>query len=301
VFGLVVLAVLLVGSMFAAASFTESNRFCGTDCHEMWPYRDTWQASAHKNLSCVRCHIPPGPVNFIETKFYAFREVWVHFTGQVKAPIAVTRKIPNGVCTSCHSQGRLQTVQLFTSSFSHAGHAKVPHCIDCHDQLVHEPLPGVPYIPPQSMSKCFACHDGKQQPNECAYCHKAPHADRGPCEKCHNMQSWVPGAFRHPVPLVGPHAQIMCEQCHTQASGSTMGFAAGCVNCHGDHHNDAQLALCAKCHTTTGFIPSTFKHPQEGPHVPRGDEPLQCDQCHLKGFSTASCPCHGGNPPTGGD
>ena len=44
---------------------------------------------------CVQCHIPPGSVNFVETKLAASREVWVHFTGQVKAPIKVTRHIPD--------------------------------------------------------------------------------------------------------------------------------------------------------------------------------------------------------------
>jgi nitrate/TMAO reductase-like tetraheme cytochrome c subunit len=296
----VVLALFVVAS-FTAARFTENNRFCGTDCHEMWPYRDTWQASAHKRVDCVRCHIPPGPINFIETKLAALREVYVHFTGQVKAPIKVTRHIPNSVCQSCHPASQTgKTIQLLNASFNHGTHLKGTQCIQCHDQLVHEPLPGVAYIPPQSMTKCFTCHDGKQQPNDCAYCHTAPHADRGPCQKCHNMQSWVPGAFKHPVPLVGTHAQILCEQCHTQASGTSMGFAAGCITCHGNHHNDPKLTLCAQCHTTAHFVPSTFKHPQEGEHIPTGEVPLQCNQCHTVNFSTASCPCHGGSPPSGG-
>ena len=58
---------------------------------------------------------------------------------------------------------------------------------------------------------------------------------------------------------------------------------------------------CVDCHVLAHFVPSTFKHPQEGPHIPAGDEPLPCNACHAKGFGQkASCPCHGGNPPTGG-
>ena len=296
-----VVLVVLVATPFLAARFTESNRFCGSDCHEMWPYRDTWAVSAHKNVNCVRCHIAPGPLNLVETKIAALREVWVHLTGQVKAPIKVTRHIPDSVCLSCHPTNRISnTVRLFTASFNHARHLKGTQCIQCHDQLVHEPLPGQAYLPPQSMTKCFTCHNGKQQPNSCSYCHSAPHVDRGPCQDCHNTQSWTPGGFKHPVPLTGKHGQILCEQCHTQAAGANMGFAAGCVTCHGNQHNDAQLTLCARCHTTAHFVPSTFNHPQEGPHVPVGEEPLQCDQCHTVNFSSASCPCHGGSPPTGG-
>ena len=97
-------------------------------------------------------------------------------------------------------------------------------------------------------------------------------------------------------PLTGKHGQIPCETCHTK------GVAVkpdGCINCHGDHHNG--LTNCVQCHTIQNWNPSKFAHPQEGEHVPRGEVPLQCNACHLNGFGQpASCPCHGGNPPSGG-
>jgi nitrate/TMAO reductase-like tetraheme cytochrome c subunit len=293
---------LLVGSAFVAARFTESNRFCGSDCHEMWPYRDTWHASTHHIVDCVQCHIPPGPVNFVLTKIYASRELWVHFTGQVKAPILVTRHVPNSSCerSGCHTSGRLAPpLKLGTIapvSFKHdsAGHAK-SMCVACHAAVVHAGAPGVVDVPPNSMGSCFTCHTNG--PKDCAYCHTAPHADRGPCQDCHNLGMWTGGKnFAHPQPLVGTHAQIACEQCHTKGVSVP---PDGCFNCHGDQHNG--LKNCIQCHVLKGWIPSTFRHPQEGPHVPAGEEPLQCGSCHQNGFGQpAGCPCHGGNPPTGG-
>ena len=145
------------------------------------------------------------------------------------------------------------------------------------------------------MSSCFACHTGGTQ--NCSYCHTAPHANRGPCQNCHNLAAWVGGKnFKHPQPLVGTHAQIACEQCHTQGVAIK---PAGCVNCHGDQHNG--LKNCVDCHRLSAWLPSTFVHPQEGEHIPRGEVPLQCNACHLNGFGQpASCPCHGGKPPQGG-
>jgi nitrate/TMAO reductase-like tetraheme cytochrome c subunit len=296
----VVVLVVLIGASFTAARMTESNRFCGTDCHEMWPYRDTWAASTHKNVNCVRCHIPPGPINFLETKFFALREVFVHFTGQVKAPIKVTRHIPNSVCQGCHAASQIGAPVTLGSpapvTFHHdsAGHSK-QLCIACHSQVVHQGLPGTALLPPQSMGACFKCHTNG--PTNCSYCHQAPHQNRGPCQNCHNLGAWFGGKnFVHPQPLVGTHAQIACEQCHTKGVSVP---PAGCINCHGDQHNG--LVNCIQCHVLAHWIPSTFSHPQEGPHVPRGDEPLNCNACHLKGFGQpASCPCHGNNPPTGG-
>jgi nitrate/TMAO reductase-like tetraheme cytochrome c subunit len=292
---------LFAGASLVAAKSTESNSFCGHACHEMVPYERTWQASMHDAVSCVRCHIPPGAWSFVKTKLFALREVYVHVMGQVKAPIVVTRQIPDAVCAGCHPSARLsRPVQLVSTTFSHPSHAGVGGCVDCHAQVVHHPIAGQKYIPVRSMTSCFSCHNRGGEPAACTYCHTAPHPDRGPCQDCHGMKSWAPGDFHHPVPLTGPHAQALCEQCHTTSTGSSFGFPDGCVDCHGNHHGDPKLALCAKCHTTTRFVPSTFVHKQVGPHVPAGEERLPCDACHQKSFATATCSCHGGNPPTGG-
>ena len=68
-----VLLVVFAGASAVAAGFPESNSFCGTDCHEMRPYRDAWEKSSHKDADCVQCHIPPEAIDFVETKFYASR------------------------------------------------------------------------------------------------------------------------------------------------------------------------------------------------------------------------------------
>ena len=217
------MVVVLIAASAVAARFTESNKFCGTDCHEMWPYRDTWEKSTHKDTDCVQCHIPPGAVNFAVTKLYASREVWVHFTGQVKAPIKVTRHIPNRACkrSGCHTSADIEkTLSLGRPApvkFQHGseGHAK-QLCIACHAALVHEGAPGVDAPPANSMASCFSCHtDGTK---DCTYCHKPPHEDRGPCQDCHDIGSWGSGKdFAHPGgPLVGKHAQVSCEDCHTK-------------------------------------------------------------------------------------
>jgi nitrate/TMAO reductase-like tetraheme cytochrome c subunit len=295
--------VALVAATAIGVKLTEGNRFCGYACHEMIPYATSWEVSKHSNVDCVKCHIPPGIGNLAIAKIRGLHEVKVHLFGPIPNPIQSTRPVENSVCQGCHDAAQLaKPVQLVTATFNHSTHGapKVPYCDDCHAQVVHTSIPGVTSVPPQSMDSCFTCHDGKAQPNECAYCHKAPHPNRGACQDCHNLKSWVPGNFHHPVPLTGPHAALLCEQCHTSSTGGTMGPADGCVNCHGDHHNSKLLLACGTCHTTTHFTPSTFVHKQVGPHVPSGDQPLQCSDCHTQTLATATCSCHGGKPPTGG-
>src|SRR5450756_1201746 len=86
---------IFVAASLAAAAYTERSSYCETACHEMGSYGRSWQKSAHKDSACVKCHIKPGALEFVEAKGSALREVYVHFTGQVKAPIAVTEHIPN--------------------------------------------------------------------------------------------------------------------------------------------------------------------------------------------------------------
>lgn len=269
--GAVAVVALAVASV-AAASFTESDHFCGTACHEMGPYYETWQDSRHSDVDCVRCHIQPGAVEFVKAKVSALREVYIHFTGQVKAPIAVTRHVPDSTCEPCHAPGKgvdpITLGERGAVEFSHRGHAEVAECHECHSQVVHHAVPGKPFIDPASMAFCLRCHDGEQAPGDCELCHQAPHAARGRCIDCHQLGSWKT-TFKHPVALGKPHRTLICERCHTQAEGTSMGFPAGCIECHKNHHHASRSTLCARCHVPTYFVPSTFKHPKKG-----------CQRCH---------------------
>jgi nitrate/TMAO reductase-like tetraheme cytochrome c subunit len=297
---LAVAAVVFVGASLAAAVYTERSSFCEHACHEMEPYGATWERSGHHDIACVHCHIKPGAVEFVKAKGSALREVWVHFTGEVKAPIAVTRHIPDATCSAadCHPTARIEDPLVLAPvspaasapasssappvSFSHEQHRPGILCIDCHAQVVHTSVPGRPYVDPATMAFCLACHDGEQAPDECVVCHTAPHADRGQCGDCHTLGSWA-STFKHVVPLGGQHKKVACEECHRKATPEQIGYPAGCVSCHPKEHKTVKQVLCARCHLPTRWKPSTFKHPRTGctdchtrPHPDRGS----CLRCH---------------------
>ena len=287
----VIVPVVLVGAAFLAAEATRSNTFCGTACHEMQPYYRTWQASAHADVDCVACHIPPGCVNYAKTKVFALREVWVHFTRKDIAPIAVTRHIPNATCTACHPPSQMQNavpLARWTRLFSHSGHEQVPACIDCHSQVVHAPIAQVPYTPARAMASCFTCHDGTTQPNDCRYCHRAPHPDRGDCTTCHGLRSWDPSVSHRPR-LTAQHQAFSCERCHSVATPTGMGYPAGCIGCHRPPHpltvGPVRLRRCAECHTILQWKPTTFDHPASGCVRCHGNHHgsarlTRCQECH---------------------
>ncbi|HZK49914.1 MAG TPA: NapC/NirT family cytochrome c [Thermoleophilia bacterium] len=295
--GLIVagVAVVLVASAFAAAEYTGRTAFC-VSCHEMQPYYDSWQQFQHTEAGCADCHIPKGLVSFTKTKLFAFREVYVHVLGQVKAPLAVTRKIPDSSCTQCHNS--LPRAQTADATFDHTQHSAP--CVRCHVRLVHKAVTPPVYVDPGTMGACFVCHDGATAAKTCSLCHTAPHDDQGACDTCHGVENWSPSGFDHPFPLEGGHAKATCEQCHTKTTGAdgSITFSKAspeCVSCHGDEHGG--LTDCGRCHTPQGWTPANFSHPRVGEHIPGGEHRLSCQDCHASGFGAATCtPCHDGVP-----
>ena len=166
--GLAVVAIL-VASSFAAAAYTGRTSFC-ISCHEMQPYYESWRQSQHTEAGCAECHIPKGAVSFAKTKLFAFREVYVHVFRQVKAPVAVTREIPDSSCTQCHdnlpSAQAADTAGRRRIAFEHSQHPEP--CIDCHVRFVHTSVTPPVYVDPSTMDACFACHDDSTAAKTCA-------------------------------------------------------------------------------------------------------------------------------------
>jgi nitrate/TMAO reductase-like tetraheme cytochrome c subunit len=290
--------VVLIIAAFVTAHYTSASTFCD-GCHEMDPYYQSWQDSTHSSVECRECHIPPGALPYVQTKFGSFREIYVHFSSHPEAPLAVTRQIPNSNCLKCHEPPPDPT--LPTVTFSHDTHSG-QNCISCHVRFVHTTVNPPYYQDPAAMSSCLQCHNGSIAPSECTYCHTPPHEARGECSTCHNQQSWTGTTLQHPFPLTGAHANLACKDCHVTKAGvenipgtELPKADPACISCHGDHHNG--LTDCASCHTADGWQQTSFVHPQVGVHVPSGEHPLQCADCHQSGYASASCtPCHEGTP-----
>jgi nitrate/TMAO reductase-like tetraheme cytochrome c subunit len=156
-----VVALVFLGIIAGAVAYTERSSFCANACHEMDVYGQTWRTSNHHEVECVDCHIEPGVINFAQAKISALREVYVHFSGNIEKPIAVTRNVPNSTCTrsGCHNKNNVPTrVKLKNGQwFPHVDHwQKDIYCRDCHYQVVHKSIPGKPNIDIHSMEHCMS-------------------------------------------------------------------------------------------------------------------------------------------------
>ncbi len=180
-----------------------------------------------------------------------------------------------------------------------------------------------PLLGKHSLVPCIQCHpligepkkkeDGTLDPDykkfkitkfdRCNYCHKDPHDGKFGlnCQKCHTPGGWLNvsiSGFDHSktnYPLTGKHLNVNCLKCHQpdrkkQAVYKNMKFQF-CSDCHRDVHagqlsHREDKGKCEACHTTAGFIPSTFtveRHNQESKYRLLGaHDTVACRSCHVK-------------------
>ncbi len=212
-------------------------------------------------------------------------------------------------CSRCHREGSAPPSPKCGDCHL-APHGGWTSCVACHvplTWLMRRPVPAnhLSLLGGHSNLVCFDCHTKAQTPvppRTCTNCHGTKHGGLTDCGKCHApANGWKPGSFDHSVffRITGRHTRLTCTQCHPRARFA--GTPAFCSGCHGSKHGG--LTNCAKCHTTSGFKPSTFRHSSVFPLSPGPHARLACTRCHyklqyakVKGDTCVGChgPQHGG-------
>jgi len=260
--GLACVVVVFIIAAFIAAHYTSRSSFCDT-CHEMEPYHDSWTDSSHSSAECRDCHIPPGFIPYVEAKLFSLREVWVHMTGRVDAPLAVTPEIPNESCYRCHETPDDMT--LGAVPFSHAEHED-EFCIDCHVRFVHTDVNPPYYRSPSTMAACTKCHDGTRAAAECSCAtkrltHLGVNAPTVTTQRLGRGRSSIPSRARGATPASPAQTATSAVQALSRYRGTDLPRPSPeCVSCHGDQHGG--LTDCADCHDIDAWRPSTFTHPK---------------------------------------
>jgi hypothetical protein len=300
IIGSLLLVVFAAASM-AAASYTERSSFCISACHEMNPYGATWETSVHRQVPCVKCHIKPGAVELVKAKAAAMREVYVHFSGEVKAPISVTRHVPDSTCSQsgCHTRratydrvvlrdvatppGAGGTASISSAGGQGAGGDTILIAADgTAPSASHlEPASGTPTA---GQSGVPAAGQSAAPGPPVVFTHQQ-HTGVPLCIDCHDrvVHGEVPGKS-----FVDPRSMTFCLRCHdgTRAPSS-------CETCHKPPHDPR--GACTDCHTG-GTWANDFKHPIAlGPQ----HKTVVCEECHSQsspetiGLAAGCVSCHG--------
>jgi hypothetical protein len=115
---------------------------------------------------------------------------------------------------------------------------------------------------------CESCHSTKNAttlklPITCESCHKDYHngllGAQPKCGSCHDTSAWSHWRFDHGrqtgYPLVGAHARLRCERCHTTPNTPTLKIASDCASCHrrDDPHVGQFGRSCERCHNPVSW------------------------------------------------
>ncbi len=273
--------VVTVVALTAFVEATSQPGFC-VSCHFMKPYFDSWEISDHKDVPCIKCHIPPGLGGTVRAKFMAVSMVTDYWTGVYKRskPWA---EIEDASCLrgGCHETRLLKGKVDFKSvTFDHVPHLtqsrrdRQLRCTSCHGQIVQGQHITV------TEGTCFLCHfkpDKQGQPTDlarCTHCHQPP---TGPVA--------ADSTFDH-TQVLG--RGVNCLDCHaTAVAGDGYVAPERCNSCHAklEHiqryddldfvhqkHVTEHKVDCLNCHVA-------IRHGREaltGENTPNA----QCTACH---------------------
>jgi hypothetical protein len=149
--------------------------------------------------------------------------------------------------------------------------------------------------------QCVQCHTKlvfKNVGSTCADCHADIHRRQfgANCEQCHTVNGWnvsvqaIQNHFNR-FPLVGAHASLECDACHTgAATGQFTGLSTQCYSCHAkdfqqaanpNHVNAKFSTTCETCHGMNTWLGATFDHAQTGFLLTNGHANVPCASCHI--------------------
>ena len=285
--------------MIVALGVTSTRWFCAEGCHKVQD--DTiiaYERSAHRNVSCMACHMPPNadPVTFILHKAEALGELYLTVTNNFDLPLNANSHyalyVTEEHCTQCH------VLYSITPSpgmiIDHEAHtSRDIQCTICHNRAGHvedfeltltDPNTGEPNQPHDdfmTMDACFRCHvqEGEGPTGACEACH-TPELELVP--DTHNAENFV----RLPGPDTAVHAEMAREEWQSAAEGAEeeiVGTIAGfdlqrvgavdsCATCH-------QQAFCTECHGVEIPHPADFVEAHPAVAEEARDS---CAQCHLQ-------------------
>ncbi len=312
----------LVIGVAGALKLTMAPSFCAK-CHVMAPEYVTWEASSHVQVPCTSCHIKPGLGNLVAHKLSASKELLLYYTGTYNRPIRMTNKLPDEVCTQCHSTYR---------SFTPSGDLIIPHdkhadkkvlCVECHNGVAHGNIVG------RGMTKddnyaAWTLEVGKKQMvkeytepkmNVCLDCHIKRNVTQA-CEACHTSIS-LPADHKVKTFLEKNHGALAkadlsyCNKCHSYSleakdvpvADKVARYARGNVFCYDCHQKRP------KGHTEDWKITHKYDakpdipgclvcHNKPKPKPAEKSTPTYCDKCHGSGKKTQDA---GGKTGPGAD
>jgi hypothetical protein len=183
-------------------------------------------------------------------------------------------------CEDCHGSPTYKDAPLACEKCHrdsyHLGRLGIiAQCGSCHSPFAwnkwkfdHARQTSYPLTGAHQRLKCESCHSTKNAvtlklPVTCESCHKDEHRGhlgaQPKCASCHDTSAWSHWRFDHGrqagYPLVGVHARLKCESCHSEKNAASLKIASDCASCHrkDDPHVGSFGRSCERCHNPVSW------------------------------------------------
>ena len=297
--GGLLLFIALMGIVVAgtvAFEYMESPDFCGTFCHIMEPYHDSYFQPGNNSMmaihvesetKCSYCHEEPGIIGKIGGLLRAVPEVYLYYTNTYN-PNDLGGNVSREICLKCHDDSTATAPSLVTSA---TGTAANPHddeklCTECHN--AHYIGLGL------NENTCSICHGisfenfegmlsdhSERAGSDCMECHNREHPDNALisfteypelintdfCSDCHAGDVERLGSEEH--------ESMICTSCHNEHSILSINFDNCLDSCHDPAtSHDATTTSCSVCHDTSTI------HSEPGVDLGELFLNVDCAKCH---------------------
>jgi hypothetical protein len=262
----------------------------------MRPFAAALGATAHRGISCARCH-GPGLAGYAGLRGREAGDMWPRFALSLGSAevTGAGDAISNDSCTACHSAVGTGVVSGHGLRIRHQTCVRSGQsCLDCHGAVSHGSA-GRALTGP-SMDECVTCHDGAAASGKCDLCHvaklQAARIVKGPWAVTHGSNWKQTHGMGDNRTCRVCHPSDYCRRCHgidlphpesfPRTHGETaLRQRAQCVKCHDEK------SFCTSCHGMTmphpaGFLPAHSKiaHGFSDPACARCHPRDTCDSCH---------------------
>jgi hypothetical protein len=268
-----------------------------TLCHRGTEFVDQTKASAHADVTCVRCHVERGASPRVAYAYHMIFGMALRIAPTGSGPVA---GIADQTCLSCHSAVMTRVVTVNGLSIKHAKCANGRMCVNCHSDTAHGRA--VKWIQTSQMNQCLDCHAAPQVRSNCTTCHANKSSEErirsgewvvthGPtwrqthgmgdlktcaachpddfCVRCHGIPLPHEPSFLRTHPLSVPTHREDCAVCHRQT------FCDGCHGLEMPHPNAFTKThsalvkkqgntLCLRCHIEDDCTNCHVRHVHPG-------------------------------------
>ena len=137
---IMVVIIIAYSAFMGVYHYTSTPEFCAK-CHYVKPYVVSWKKTPHKDVNCLQCHEPSGPLGKLHSKSRGLNYYLMDKIGNFSNVFIKAAYINETNCFICHidqNKYHPDMVKLDRVDFDHLKSTKNDEsCLNCHRDVGH--------------------------------------------------------------------------------------------------------------------------------------------------------------------